>query len=491
MKNKLLLLSLFLSSHCISQELYNDTLLKQDFDVLTTITSEVSPNLNSEEKKALYGYLNKRSEVLNGKKMTTIDFFKFLMDTQANTKLDDHGEITLSEAILKTVLTDQKTLFPIPILIINNKLVVNYEEAQIPFGSIISNINKVPVSAILENVLKEENTYALKELEQNFDVFYLIKYGASNTFTVTYTLPNSNITKTIELSSIGIKTRESIYRNKVFPLNQKQLKNIVNTAYFKNSDSYYIQLNSFFGNEPVKNLYSTFNKQFSSIFRKIRKKKAKHLIIDLRYNRGGDILIPALFYSYIAKEDFNEYISVKIPDFEFPHKDLIIKIENTPVDQEAVENFINQIKKPFIKNKDFYEQVFVNNVKRVKKKKSYKGKVYLLVGGRTFSAAAYYTALFKNSKRGLIVGEQVGGSHHEITGGKIIEYTLPNTKIGIRIPIALMKFSQELETNIPEKKINPIVQITGDAKYQYFLKKEDWDLHAVLKIITQQNESSL
>ena len=261
--------------------------------------------------------------------------------------------------------------------------------------------------------------------------------------------------------------------------------------YFKNSDSYYIQLNSFFGNEPVKNLYSTFNKQFSSIFRKIRKKKAKHLIIDLRYNRGGDILIPALFYSYIAKEDFNEYISVKIPDFEFPHKDLIIKIENTSVDQEAVENFINQIKKPFIKNKDFYEQVFVNNVKRVKKKKSYKGKVYLLVGGRTFSAAAYYTALFKNSKRGLIVGEQVGGSHHEITGGKIIEYTLPNTKIGIRIPIALMKFSQELETNIPEKKINPIVQITGDAKYQYFLKKEDWDLHAVLKIITQQNESSL
>ena len=228
MKNKLLLLSLFLSSHCISQELYNDTLLKQDFDVLTTITSEVSPNLNSEEKKALYGYLNKRSEVLNGKKMTTIDFFKFLMDTKANTKLDDHGEITLSEAILKTVLTNQKTLFPIPILIINNKLVVNYEEAQIPFGSIISNINKVPVSAILENVLKEENTYALKELEQNFDVFYLIKYGASNTFTVTYTLPNSNITKTIELSSIGIKTRESIYRNKVFPLNQKQLKNIIN-----------------------------------------------------------------------------------------------------------------------------------------------------------------------------------------------------------------------------------------------------------------------
>ena len=486
MKNKLLLLALFLSFHCISQELYKDTLLKQDFDILTKITCEVSPNINSEEKKALYDYLNKRSEALNGKKMTALDFFKFLMDTQAETKLDDHGEIILSGALLKTLLTDQKTLFPIPILIMNKKLVVNYEEAEIPFGSIISAINKVPVSVILENVLKEENTYALKELEQNFDGFYLIKYGALKTFTVTYTLPNSSTTKTIKLNAVGVKARKSIYINRVYPLNRKQPKNIVNTTYFKNSDLYYIQLNSFFWNEPVKNVYRAFNKQFSNIFKKIRKRKAKHLIIDLRNNRGGDILIPALFYSYIAKEAFNENISVQIPDFEFPHKDLIVKIENTPVDQESIQKFINQIKKPFVKNKDAYEYAYVNNVKRVKNKKSYKGKVYLLVGGRTFSAAAYYTALFKNSKRGLIVGEQVGGSHHEITGGKIIEYTLPNTKIGIKIPIALMKFSQALETNVPEQKINPTIQITEAAKYQYFLKKEDWDLQTVLEIINQK-----
>jgi len=75
MKNKLLLLALFLGFHCISQELYKDTLLKQDFDILTKITCEVSPNINSEEKKALYDYLNKRSEALNGKKMTALDFF--------------------------------------------------------------------------------------------------------------------------------------------------------------------------------------------------------------------------------------------------------------------------------------------------------------------------------------------------------------------------------------------------------------------------------
>ena len=50
-----------------------------------------------------------------------------------------------------------------------------------------------------------------------------------------------------------------------------------------------------------------------------------------------------------------------------------------------------------------------------------------------------------------------------------------------------MKFSQALETNIPEQKINPTIQITEAAKYQYFLKKEDWDLQTVLKIINQQN----
>ena len=488
MRNTLFIVSFFLSLNCFSQKLLETSQLKQDFAILTNAVCEISPNLNFKEKEALYSYLNKRSEELNGKTMTVIEFFKFLMDTKAKTKLDEHGSLSLSNEIMKKLLTDKKVLFPIPIIIINNKLIVNHENVQIPFGSVISKINGVSVSTILNGLVKEKNTFSLRNLEQSFDVLYLIKYGAPETYNITYTQPNINITKTIKLSPIEIKTRENVYSNIIYPLGHQQIKNVTNTTYFKNSDSYYIQLNSFNWNTNTENTYDTFNKQFWNIFKKIKRQKPKNLIIDLRYNRGGNMIIPALFYSYIAQGDFNEYISMLVPDFKLPNMDNIFSIGNKVVNKENVENFINTFKKPFIKNNNFYEHIFINNIKRIENKKGFKGTIYLLVGGRTFSAAAYYTAIFKNHKRGLIIGEQVGGSHHNITAGKQIIYVLPNTKIRLSIPISILKFSQNLETNVPEQKITPDIQKTEEEKYQSFLKKEDWDLQAVFDLITKKKQ---
>jgi hypothetical protein len=443
----------------------------------------VSPNLNLKEKEALYSYLNKRGKELNGETMTVIEFFKFLMDTKANTRLDEHGSLSLSNEVMKALLTDKKRLFPIPIVIINDKLIVNHENVQIPFGSVISVINGISVFDILGGLLKEKSTFALRNLEQSFDVLYLIKHGAPEIYNVTYTLPNTSLTKTIKLNPIDIKTRESTYSKIVYPVEREQLKNNINTTYLKNLDTYYIQLNSFNWNEGVKNVYAAFNKQFSRIFKNIKKQNIKNLIIDLRYNRGGNMVIPSLFYSYISKGSFNEYMSIKVPDFKLPYKDNVYAIGNKIINRENIEKFIKKFKKPFSKRNGYYENVFINNMKRKVNKNSFNGTVYLLIGGRTFSAAAYYTAIFKNYKRGKIIGEQIGGSHHNITAGKQIVYELPNTKIKVTIPIALLRFSQNLETNVPEQKINPDFQKTAESKYQSFLKKEDWDLQAVIEMI--------
>jgi len=168
-----------------------------------------------------------------------------------------------------------------------------------------------------------------------------------------------------------------------------------------------------------------------------------------------------------------------------PNKENIFAIENKNVDKEDVEKFINNLQKRFTKTNDYYESVYINNIKRIKNKKSFNGTVYLLARGRTFSAATYFAALFKNHKRGKIVGEQIGGSHHNITGGKIIEYMLPNTKINVSMPIAVLKFSQEIQTNVSEKIINPDVLVSEKIKYKHFLQKEDWGLQEVFLLINK------
>ncbi len=488
MKTKIFFIATLFCMNCFAQELFNDSLLKEDFNILTNIVCEVSPNLNLKEKKALYSYLNNRSQKLNGKTMSTIDFFRFLMDTKANTKLDEHGAISLSNKVMKTLLTDKKVLFPLPIIISDNKLIINHENVQIPFGSSILKINGVSTSNIIESLLREKSTFALRNLEQSFDIFYLLKYGIPKTYDISYTLPNSDIIKTITLFPVDIKTRENIYSKIIYPLNPQQYKNITNTSYFKDIDTYYIQLNSFYWRKNTTDIYNTFNKHFSLIFKKIKKQKAKNLIIDLRYNKGGNMMIPALFYSYISRDNFNEYMSLTVPDFKLPYKNHIVRIVHQTNKNNEVDHFINDFKKHFKKNRNYYENVFINNIKRQKNKRSFKGNVYLLVGGRTFSAAAYYTALFKNYKRGIIIGEQVGGSHHNITAGKQIEYVLPNTKIIVSVPMGLLKFSQEIEKNIPELKITPDVQPSTEYQYQSLIKKEDWDLETVLNIIKKNNQ---
>ena len=483
MRIKIFITTIFLGINCYAQELFNDSLLKEDFKILTKAICEISPNLSLKEKATLYNYFNNRSEKLNGKTMSSIDFFRFLMDTKADTKLDEHGTISLSNEEMKTLLTNKKVLFPLPVIIINDKLIINHDSVQIPYGSIISKINGISTSSLIDGLLREKNTFALRNLEQSFDVLFFIKHRVPKTYNITYTLPYSSINKTIKLSPVSIKTRENVYSNIVYPLNQVLLKNVINTIYFKNSDAYYIQLNSFNWKEDTKNVYTTFRKQFSKIFKKIKKQKPKNLIIDLRYNRGGNMIVPALFYSYISQGDFNEYMSIIVPDFKLPFKNNIAAIENKPINNKGVENFINNFKKHFKKNNDYYENVFINNVKRFENKMSFNGNIYLLIGGRTLSAATYYTALFKSHKRGKIVGEQIGGSHHNITAGKQIEYVLPNTKIILTIPIGVLKFSQNLSVSVPEQKITPYIQQTEELKYQSFLKKEDWDLQTVLDLI--------
>ena len=467
----------------------NDSLLKQDFDLFTKIVCEVSPNINLKEKRDLYSYYNKRSKELSGKTMTVLGFFKFLIDNQVDVKLDEHASIDLSEEVMKEIFTDKNILFPVPIIILNDKLIVNHEDVQIPFGSVISEINGIKVAVILDEMLKEKNTLELRKTERSFDVFYLIKYGTPNTFNLTYSLPNTILNKTIEINPVDITTRNNIYKKFVYPFNRAQLKNHINTEYFVDSDSFYIQLNSFEWNEQVENIYKAFDNKFKSIFKTIKKQKPKNLIIDLRYNRGGKVVIPALFYSYISQVDFNEYISIRIPDFDLPAKNNILSIDNKNVTLENIENFLTDIQKPFIKKNNYYQHVFINNIKKEKKKKRFNGKVFLLVGGETFSAAAYYTAIFKSNKRGKIIGEQVGGSHHNITAGNNIVYELPNSKIKLSMPIGVFKFSKDIEINLPEQNINPDILVTDGLKYSSFLKKEDWYLKAVFDIINKKNST--
>ena len=467
---------------CFSQTELTDSQLKEDYDILKTVISELSPALTIDEKKNLIDYFESHKHELDGKSLSSIEFFRFLIELKANTKTDEHGALTLSADVMKEILTHNSILFPIPIVIMDDKLIVNHESLPLPYGSIIHEINDRKVGDILDDMLKSKDAFSLRSLEPSFDVLFLIKFGRPDKFKVLYTAPNSTEALTVWVDPIDIKSREALYKDAVYPFDKESLSNLLNIKYFEDKDTYYIQLNSFNSKADDDKFYKSFEDEFDDIFKEIKKKEPKNLIIDLRYNYGGRMIIPSLFYSYIATKPFTEFMEIKVPDFNLPYKEYIHSIEGKTVDEAEIDAILDNFKKPFNEGPEGFEHIVFNDVSIKPNKRAYEGKVYLLVGGRTFSAASHYVALFASENRGTIIGEQIGGSHKTITAGMQIQYELPNSKLIIGMPIGVFGFSESV-TNIPGKKIEPDIRIPEETKYHYFLKKEDWGLIEALKLI--------
>ena len=255
---------------CLSitaQPKINDALLIEDYNIFKTIIGELSPGLSDKEREEFYNYFDSRIGELEGNSMTVFEFVDFLSKSKAHTKLDGHGQITVPEEIIANLLAGGNALFPVPILILDNQLAVNCENLEIPFGSIIAEINGEPITSIISNLVRNNDTATLRNLENSFDVFYLIKYGVPETFKITYSTPHSESSETVEMKPVDINKRKEIYSKSIYPLNRNQLQKTINTSYFKEQDCYYLQLNSFVWKDgKTDNLYKTFLEEFESIF---------------------------------------------------------------------------------------------------------------------------------------------------------------------------------------------------------------------------------
>lgn len=465
-----------------AQQAYTPKQIQEDFTVLKTATCEVSPNLNADEKKQCYQALDKRQAELPDTAMTTLDFFRFLTQRHQDFNLDEHASLSFPTAEMEHLLTQSNSLFPIPVVLIDQQLVVNCKTCQLPFGSVISQINDKTAQQIIQDFARPNSTYDQRNIEPMFDLMYFIRYGATADFVVEYQAPNTDKTQQVKLSAIGLKQRQEQQEKAVYPLNKQTLNQVVSTFIPPRSDTFYLQLNAFSAPNGQSD-EDYFHQTFSEIFAEIKSKKLNNLVIDLRYNKGGNIAMPSLLYYFIANDAFEENILLRIPDFDFPYQSYITAIDHQPITAKEATDFITSLKKDFVSQNGGYEHTMSTKADPTFNKQRFTGNVYLLVGGRTFSAATYFTSLFKTFNRGVIIGEQVGGSHHNMTAGKQLTYTLPHTKIELNMPILLQQLTDKLAKGSPEKHIQPDITVSEKAKLAYLLKQQDWDIEETIKMI--------
>ena len=487
MKTKPILYLIIFSTLIVSGQatLTKEQVIK-DYTVLKNILTQGYPSLYEYTSKAEWDSLFTNFE---NEKLKTIksdnDLYKSITELTNYTR-DGHL------IVMRPQLTSIPKLFPLLLKIIDAKFYTDTDDFGIPIGSEIISINNINATELRNRLLKYApsdgyNTSKKdRQIEREFSILHFYEFGSKDTYQVKYkTFSNEVFDKTIKSQSFESIGGRFVNRNSYFSKYHNAsdkitfVKNTIGKkepfVYFVDSlNTAVLTINSFELN--VERLQS----ELKVIFQNINRKKVKHLIVDIRQNDGGYPLNSINGFSYIAKEPFKQKKSSSVITSYLPEDQYSQNLVNGYTYKTFFEKYYQNVPK---KENEWTLTDDENESLMIPNKKVFKGKTYVLIGGKTFSAGSSF-ALFCKNQDIILIGEETGGGYYTQTGGYPIIYTLPNSKIKMLISFVKISRYTKDENVIKGSGILPDVEIPLTIKD--LIEGKDSQLDYVLKRINKE-----
>lgn len=465
---------LLLFCNAAGQTKYSKRELLQDLSVLEGIITRTNPQLTRAGKAEMEKVFAEAARSFSLDNVTGLDFMKYISALRLNTGYDAHASFTLQEHLFP----DLPVFFPVPVYILEDRFVVNSEGAALPYASIIKTINGVSTNSILQKLVPadREKGFMKYRVGSVFHAVYFLIYGAANDFVITYQEDiNASEEKTVTCKAVSLRDAFALQQGAVFPLSKLTVPNAnpVTWVFDEVTRTFYLPLRSFM--LPPRDSSMLSGPVFDSLFKVIRDKGARSLVLDIRGNGGGAMELPGLLLSYLMDSTFYE-----------AHHFKMVPVKNIPVD------YLKRIDQIAVPSKTdgrkmlyrLYDGSVTRNgevsknmyFKRDPSPYHFSGQVGLLTDGGTFSAAAYFASLFQHFKRGTIMGSPTGGAARQMTAGHTLEYELPHTKIAVSLPLMYMTFDESVVDDSQSDYIMPDIRISFEQQYQYFYRKQDWGI---------------
>ena len=156
-----------------------------------------------------------------------------------------------------------------------------------------------------------------------------------------------------------------------------------------------------------------FDKFLKKTFTKIKEKKYRYLIIDLRKNGGGDSKIAEDLLNYLTEKPYRVFggAKVKISKYTLKYAKKQPFIKKLVVD--SIYSFASPAKAP------------------PKNPLRFTGKIFVLISSYTFSTASDFAAVIKDFEIGTLIGEETGGL--PTSYGDSWPVTLPNSHLSLMV----------------------------------------------------------
>ncbi|WP_395064452.1 S41 family peptidase [Flavobacterium sp.] len=519
-KNKATLLSsyillILLFANCSSVEKYNENLGKPI--AINKLIKDVDYVQHKLEKlhPSLYMYISKNE--LNGKfdslrksitkPLTSKQFFFVMSPIVASVR---QGHMTLSPPFKRIGKQEQKRLAKLgtgplsqfdfewiydKLYVVKNKS----KDKGINLGAEVVSINKITPQEIHNKYRKTytsdgfNTTYFSRGFSKRFSTYMTSEIGINDSLHYVFkqndSLKNSVISRfktEKKVNKVAVTTiKVDAKKNKL----EKKIKRIY--GYDELSKTYSKNLNFIVQDSSVAVLKikdfskGKYYKAYAEIFEKLKQKKTKTLIIDLRNNPGGRVEEVVELYSYLTDKEYTMLqpaivtsktslwklgLFSKIPTIAYPFAAAFYPFYmgfstlRTKKDKNGI-----------------YTYSLVGTKKRSSKSNHFSGKIYVIINGGSFSAACLLSSSLKSNKEVTFVGEETGGGFNTTVAGLLPVVTLPNSKLPLRI--GLMDIKTTNQTNVighgiyPDYEIKPSIQ----DKIEGLDTELDWIINAIKK----------
>ncbi len=337
--------------------------------------------------------------------------------------------------------TDKGKFFPALVVFIHNRAYIycNNQDTALR-GTELLSINGVTMQKIIRRTYDYVQSDGFitshkdTELPEGFNYYYQLLFGVSDKYTITY--------RTIK-EKVGTSTLNSAPFKEILCASPYNRPGKYLELHYEKGSTAVLTIRSFFDGF-LQQTKENFHSFLDSAFTDIRQKNVKKLIIDIRRNQGGNDNNGELLYSYLTDRPFRYYLSQETIKEKFSEKD----------------HPNLQIQQP--------------------QKNNYSGKLFVLADGRSFSASAEFSSIVKTNRRGLFIGDVVGGGYYGNVSGDEIHVILPATGIDIRLPLvkytmAVKPLAKNLVSIEPDFPLYPSIED--------LIEKRDRELEQAIKIV--------
>ncbi|MEO9483795.1 MAG: S41 family peptidase [Ekhidna sp.] len=462
-------------------DVFNKEQLLEDYDLVVSSLKEAHPGLYWYTSFAAYEAIFKqnRDKIHDG--MSSYEFYRVLSFIVSADK-EGHSSVSSSKDIGNYTRSGAKHYLPFGIKTINKELyLINDLGTYETKGKVIKSLDGVSIDTILQTIFNHTSrlsdgfttTGKYKNLDRfGFSGSYLDFIHDFKKTDVSLGLIDPKTNTETELS-ISMVDRDSLISiSKENPRKKNERNNgLYSFEIRSNTKTALLNFNSFsYGSYEREGL--NFEHAVDSLFDIITKEKVKNLIIDIRNNSGGSEGAEDYLYSYLTREPYKKYNYVVSSALTYS----FIDFTNYKDREEDLYGWLWD--EHYLTNDGLFLRKTEVLPTELPQKKPFKGNVYILISGKTYSGGSEFASIAKSQNRATFIGEETGGGFYGQTSGSYIFLLLPNTQMEIRIP--LLKFSTTFKSDdiplgrgvIPGHQVGPTFEEYSDgidAELEYVL----------------------